>query len=112
MLTLVSSTETSFHLSATLAHLGLPVVTAVVLNVTSPVASTQRVDISDRDTLPVTVTFTLTGLQFGTVYSVLVYGVGDGGPGDITRKEFMTSEGLSRIEVNIVLSPVLCCFSI
>ena len=55
---------------------------------------TQRVDISDSDTLPVTVTFILTGLQLATTYHVLVYGVGEGGPGDISRGEFKTSEGL------------------
>ena len=94
LLSLLSSTDTSLHISATLAHLGLPAVTAVVLNVTSPVVLTQRIDISDSDTLPVTVTFTLTGLQLATAYHVLVYGVGEGGPGDITRGEFKTSEGL------------------
>lgn len=55
---------------------------------------TQRIDISDSDTLPVTVTFTLAGLQLATAYHVLVYGVGEGGPGDITRGEYKTSEGL------------------
>lgn len=98
LLSLLSSTDTSIHISATLAHLGLPAVTAVVLNVTSPVVLTQRVDISDSDTLPVTVTFTLTGLQFATKYHVLVYGVGEGGPGDITQGEFKTSEGLIMLQ--------------
>ena len=110
-LTLLSSTEDSLHISATLAHLGLPAVTAVELNVTSPVVLTQRVDISDGDALPVTVTFTLRKLQFGTVYSVLAYGVGDGGPGAVTQRDFMTGERFVKSQRlhGLLLSAWLWC---
>ena len=78
-----------------MSDLGLPPITAVILNISSTSSSSSQLmsvsqTVTSGDVAPLSVVFSLTKLDAFTEYEVVVYGSSATGSGDITRQAYNT----------------------
>jgi hypothetical protein len=95
VLRLKSASWHELSIQATMSDLGLPPITAVILNISSTSSSSSQLmsvsqTVTSGDVAPLSVVFSLTGLDAFTEYEVVVYGSSATGSGDITRQTYNT----------------------